>query len=232
MEKKHKLSVFLLPLCLLFFASCDDRMDYIEELTNREPSNKVKAAQALAKYDDPDTVKALLLALNDSDKKLRYASLNSLKEIFERNHGKDPSGIAFVPLSKLLKYDPDIKIRYAAMEVLGVSDNHKVDDVLMGILADPSTPGSLRLGAAGLLGDRKCQKAEGVLIKALLHDPDRDVRRTAAWALGEVGSSDQAMKALESILEESRYPDMQAVVKEALEKVKNAYEASQKGRPE
>ena len=207
-------------LVVFLLSACDQRMEYIEELTNNQPSNKVRAAQALARYDDPETVKALLLVLNDSDRKLRYAALNSLREIFERNHGRDPSGVALTPLSKILMYDKEVKVRYVAMEVLGVTRDPRVDEIFMDVLGKASTPVSIRIGAAGFLGQRGCTRAEGVLVAALLRDPDPDVRKMAAWALGEVGSTEMAAEALEAMLQDYLPPGIKAIAREALEKVK------------
>ncbi len=212
------ISLVFMFLALSLLTGCDDRMDYIEQLT--QPSNKVKAAQALAQYDDPETVKALLLALNDSDRKLRYAALNSLKEIIKRNKGKDPSSIAIPPLSKIVMYDPDYKVRYAALEVLGVSQAPEVDDILGDVLNSGRSPRILRLEAVKLLGERKGKKAEFYAIRALQEDQDTDVKKVAVWALGEMGVSDDAISALAVIITDPHYPDLRVLAQDAVDKIK------------
>jgi HEAT repeat protein len=220
MKKFDRYLIVMVTICLsILSTSCKDRDDYIVDITGKEPSNKVRAAQALSKYDDPFTVKALLIALNDSDKEVRAEAVTSLATIFQRNQGKDPSQEALEPLSKLVRYDADNKVRFAAVDALGaLADERAVDELIKIVDFRVTDIRILRAEGAKLLGQKKIKRAESALIGALLEDPDTDVRRAAAWALGEAGGP-EAVKALEIIAQDPHFKNVHGYANDALKKL-------------
>lgn len=220
MKKFDRYLIVMVTICLsILSTSCKDRDDYIVDITGKEPSNKVRAAQALSKHDDPFTVKALLIALNDSDKEVRAEAVTSLATIFQRNQGKDPSQEALEPLSKLVRYDADNKVRFAAVDALGaLADARAVDELIKIVDFRVTDIRILRAEGAKLLGQKKIKRAESALIGALLEDPDTDVRRAAAWALGEAGGP-EAVKALEIIAQDPHFKNVHGYANDALKKL-------------
>jgi HEAT repeat protein len=91
-----------------------------------------------------------------------------------------------VPLLAARLADPDMEVRCRAILALLFLDAGRAIDLVLPMLADPEE--TVRWHACGCLHDFGDERAVGPLVAVLAGDPDPQVRGTAAYALGGIGS--------------------------------------------
>ena len=150
-------------------------------LTNKEL--RPMAAWALGHLGSNVAAGALLDAMDDARREVRYEILESLRKIGDKQ--------TTVGITRHLK-DPELVVRVAASGALGELRDLRATAALVAALADPEP--AVRRSAADALGRISDWRSTGPLVK-LLDDPDESVRRSSAKALGEIGDG-QAVPAL------------------------------------
>ncbi len=162
----------------------------IERLLDPDPNVRRIAAQALGQIKDAQAAPGLIERLWDEYPDVRRAAAWALGEIEDSQAA-----------SSLLQAlgDSEVSVQEAAAEALGKLDNaaalaeQGVITALLDVLAqgwEPVRRAAVRsLGSLGArIGQRFPDAAEAILVSvtAALSDPDVDVRRQAARALGEI----------------------------------------------
>ncbi len=89
------------------------------------------------------------------------------------------------PLLMARLSDPDLNVRGAAIEALGLVDADRAVEVLVALLGDPEEV--VRMRACEALSATEANAATEALLAVLRDDPDPQVRNHAAHALGLIG---------------------------------------------
>jgi HEAT repeat protein len=150
------------------------------------------AAKVLGWTKAPRAVEPLIAALQDKDFVVRGDAATAL------GGTEDPRAVE--PLIAALQ-DKESVVRWDAAKALGVTGDPRSVEPLIAAVKDPDD--AVRRAAADALSNFKDPRAIGLLIAVLKHKPvpnprlapgdfaqaqDTDVRRSAAHALGEIGS--------------------------------------------
>jgi HEAT repeat protein len=171
-------------------AKKDDSNDHVEGKSNgyareaiirstkpgNDPQVRQYASILLGQLKDSECINALILALRDTDKKVRAQAALSLGGI------GDP---AVGPLISLMD-DPDWKVRYRAAEALGITRSEKAIPSLISALDDQKD--HVRYMAAKAIGEIGPGRAETALVRRLTDD-NEFVRRSTVTALGKTGGN-------------------------------------------
>jgi HEAT repeat protein len=183
----------------------------ILSLKEKDPKVGRRASEALSQVCSPwaatgryekecaPALDALSRALCDSSQEVKEGALDALADIHRGNV------TSVEALRKILK-DKDPDVRAKAARALGTS----------GIVATPAVPmladlalgdptGIVRLEASFALWKLKGHSPQWVtgLIAELLHNPDPEVRSSAAYKVGEIGNKDErVVPALKKALED------------------------------
>ena len=158
-------------------------------LGDPEPAVSLAAADALGRINDPASVPGLLIAIEHPSEQVRLRSARSL-------------GIMGVeadvePLQAMLLRGEGLEISVAG-EALGRIGGPKGTDALLTALADPQPTTRWHVSMAALEG--MGEPTVGPLV-AMLDSQDAHARRSAAQALGWIGSP-LATEALQRVLRE------------------------------
>ncbi|HEX8452748.1 MAG TPA: M56 family metallopeptidase [Longimicrobium sp.] len=132
------------------------------------------AVWALGEIESADAVPALTTVLGDSDPRVRNQAAWALGQI------EAESGVA--PLSRVLQGDSDASVRQTAAWALGEIERESAMPALTAALRD-RVP-AVRATAAWAIGQVEPDRAPAEL-SALLRDDDQSVRANALWALGQ-----------------------------------------------
>lgn len=136
------------------------------------------AATALVALGDAKAIPDLLDALRDRDELSRYLSLKVLRVIGDGR---------CVPAAIAALRDPESNVRWVAVETLGALHDARAVEALLDLLArSASEPGLSReiiVEALGRIGDGRAIPA----LAALLNEPEKVLRDTAAAALDALG---------------------------------------------
>ena len=146
------------------------------------------AAWALGEIQDPAAAHALQTAVHSASARVRLASVWALGQFEDASYAND-----VVPFLR----DANPGMRATAAEALGQMKSPRVGAALIGALADKSD--AVRRAAVRALADLEERSAVAPLEGLLLNDPDSDVRRECAHALGnfsQARSLDPLTKAL------------------------------------
>ena len=154
------------------------------------------AAWALGEIQDPASARALQGAVQSASPRVRLAGAWALGQFEDASFAKD-----VVPLLR----DADPIIRATAAEALGQMKSPRVGAALIGALTDRNV--EVRRAAVNALGDMEERSAVGQLEGLLLNDPDPQVRRECANALGNLSLA-RSLEPLARALDD-RDPDVQ-----------------------
>ncbi|HEX8672643.1 MAG TPA: M56 family metallopeptidase [Longimicrobium sp.] len=132
------------------------------------------AVWALGEIESADAVPALTTVLGDPDPRVRNQAAWALGQI------EAESGVA--PLSRVLQGDSDAGVRQTAAWALGEIERESAMPALTAALRD-RVP-AVRATAAWAIGQIEPDRAPAEL-NALLRDDDQSVRANALWALGQ-----------------------------------------------
>ncbi len=144
-------------------------------LTDSATGPATMAAWALGEIQDPASAPALQAAVHSPSPRVRLASAWALGQLEDASYAKD-----VLPLLR----DVDPVMRATAAAALGQMKSPRVGAALMGALTDRND--AVRLAAVSALGDLNERSAAAPIEGLLLNDPDADVRRECASALGSL----------------------------------------------
>ncbi len=133
------------------------------------------AAWALGEIQDPASAQALQTAMHSPSPRVRLASAWALGQFEDASYAKD-----VLPLLR----DADPVTRATAAEALGKMKSARVGAALVGALTDRND--AVRRAAVNALSDMEERSAVAPIEGLLLNDPDPDVRRECANALGNM----------------------------------------------
>jgi len=136
------------------------------------------AAWALGEIQDPASAPALQGAVHASSPRVRLASAWALGQFEDAGFAKD-----VLPLLR----DTDPVMRATAAEALGRMKSPRVGAALVGALTDRND--AVRRAAVSALADLRERSAVAPLEGLLLNDPDPEVQRKCARALGDLRAS-------------------------------------------
>ncbi|NNG16699.1 MAG: HEAT repeat domain-containing protein [Gemmatimonadales bacterium] len=144
-------------------------------LTDPGPCVRAMAARLLGRTESAEAVARLQSALNHADAETRKVGALGL--------GIAESEDAVPPLVRALE-DRDAGVRATAAWALGEIEDRAAVMPLVSIMRDADR--SVRLNAVYALGEIEDPRANEPLARALAADRDPEVRRAAAWALGNL----------------------------------------------
>jgi HEAT repeat protein len=133
------------------------------------------AAWALGEMQDPASAPALQGAVHATSPRVRLAAAWALGQFEDAGYAKD-----VLPLLR----DTDPIMRATAAEALGRMKSPRVGAALIGALADRND--AVRLAAVSALADMEERSAVTQLEALLINDPNPEVRRECASALGDL----------------------------------------------
>jgi hypothetical protein len=143
------------------------------------PERRGRAAEALGEFMDPYALPDLTQAARvDADPGVRVNAVRALARL------NDPRGAASISAALA---DPAPAVRSAALDVAIIVSAFRDYAAILPLLADPD--GALRAHAARLCGEFRIAAAESTLTTLLSGDSSREVRKSAAWALGRIGGA-------------------------------------------
>lgn len=145
----------------------------IEVVPDGAAESKELVRWATQRIDDPAVIPPLRAALEDPD--------GCVRRVAARLLGRMRTDRAVESLLDALE-SPSDQIRELAILGLGFAEERETTRPLVAMLDDRS-PG-IRTAAAWALGRIESRDAVAALTRVLRADPDANVRRTAAWALG------------------------------------------------
>ena len=144
-------------------------------LGDPDPCVRRFVAPLLGRTQHPAAVETLVAALRDENAVTREAAAVGLR------FAEKPSTID--PLTRALS-DQEFSVRAAAAWALGEIEDSRAIPALERALKDPEVV--VRINAAWALGEIEDPAAIPALTAALRDDRDPEVRRMAAWALGNI----------------------------------------------
>lgn len=171
-------------------AAPDPLQENLVKLTDKDPSVRRSAAEALGGLKNPAAIQPLIQTLKDESPMVRSEAVNSLGLLRANDAAK--------PVADLLINDtnPDVRQQSAiSLRFLGVV-NDDVTNALKTAYNDKSL--GIRLAAIQTTGLLRASKLGPDLVN-LLTDKDSWVRREAANAIGEIGYAD-AVPQLQTLL--------------------------------
>jgi len=133
------------------------------------------AAWALGEIQDPASAPALQAAVHAPSPRVRLASAWALGQMEDASYAKD-----VLPLLR----DVDPVMRATAAAALGQMKSPRVGAALVGALTDRND--AVRLAAVSALADLNERSGVAPIEGLLLNDPDAEVRRECASALGSL----------------------------------------------
>ena len=149
------------------------------------------AVETVSEFEDQSATAALISMIRDEDVEVRRGVANALGSL------EDPSAIdALTAMAR----DSDSEVRANAIEALSDFENQRLIPIFVTALKDSNA--HVREHAADALGNfDELRKAPRELID-LLADPVRDVRRSAASSLGNIGD-EAAVPALKKMVSDT-----------------------------
>jgi len=151
------------------------RADLERRLADTAAGPAAMAAWALGEIQDPASARALQGAVHSPSPRVRLASAWALGQFEDAGYAKD-----VLPLLR----DTDPVMRATAAEALGRMKSPRVGAALVGALTDRTD--AVRRAAVSALADLHERSAVAPIELLLLNDPDPEVRRQCARALGEL----------------------------------------------
>ncbi|QTF92394.1 HEAT repeat domain-containing protein [Halomonas sp. BM-2019] len=139
---------------------------------------------ALSRLNDDRGVASMLVALHDPAAAVRAAAAHALGDL-----GGQIAMSSLPDLESLLQ-DSAEEVRRAAVYALGTLGAEPEVATLARVVADPNETNHVRGAAVEALADLREDAARPVLRRSLV-DPSAEVRYWAAFALGEIGSTEE-----------------------------------------
>jgi HEAT repeat protein len=173
------------------------------QLGDSVPGPAAMAAWALGELQDPASEQALIEAVHSTAPRVRLAGVWALGELQDASAARE-----VVPMLR----DPDSAMRATAAEALGEMKSARTGAALVGALTDRAA--SVREAAVRALDDLREHSAIPALEGMVLNDPDPDIRRAAANALGDFSAS-RSLEPLARALAD-RDPEVQREAAEAI----------------
>lgn len=160
------------------------------------------AAEALGEFQDPNAVPDLSeVFATTPEPSVRAAIVRALGRL------NQTSGHATI--ARALS-DGDARVRRDALGVILQLNFFRQQDALLPLVADPDDV--VRRRAISLLGEFGVEEAVAPLMTVLAADASRDVRQSAAWALGRIGGT-EAREALRT----ARTTEQDSLVRDAID---------------
>lgn len=161
--------------------------DFIERFVaalghDRSPAVRQEAARILAEWEQDDVVESLCAALLDTDETVRRTAAQSLSEL------KNPES-AHVLLAWAERSDPFLR----ATVLRGLRELRCPDAFALAHRALGDVTAAVRFEAISVLGWLKDARALVALAHLCAFDPEPDLRRAAAGALGFAAADDNAV---------------------------------------
>jgi HEAT repeat protein len=182
----------------------DTRAALVRALDDKSSAVVAMAAWALGEIEDKASVPPLVKLVRAGDTRVRLASIWALGQIEDARA---------VPDIIVTLQDPNAAVRALSAEVLGSLEKPEAIKPLEGALARDTEP-KVRVEAASSLG-KISSSSSGAALGRALSDPDVEVRRAAAEALGDLDELHVAPAGLVSALSSSdtelRYRAAQAL---------------------
>jgi hypothetical protein len=147
--------------------------------TDADPVRRSRAAEAIGEFHHAASLLPLTTALRDSDALVREAAVRGIGRL---NHIDSQNALATA------MGDASASVRLAAVQQLSRVLVFTEHTALIGVLTDSDA--RVRREASLQIGQRRIAGAATALAALLRGDEDRDVRRSAAWALGRVGGAE------------------------------------------
>ena len=160
-------------------------------------------AWALGEIQDRSSQTALVQAVHSSAPRVRLAGVWALGELQDASVATE-----VLPMLR----DPDAAMRATAAQALGEMKGPRTGAALVGALTDRSA--SVREAAVRALDDLRERSAIPALEGMVTNDPDPDIRRSAARALGDFSAA-RSLDPLTRALAD-RDPDVQRDAAEAM----------------
>lgn len=154
---------------------------------------RAEAARLLEAWEEPAVVEGLCVALTDRDHKVRVAAAQSLSQLKTTQAGRD-----ILPWAE----HADVFVRSSALRAL--RELRLADSAPVALQALNDSQASVRREAVGILGWLKQTTALPELARLLRDDPDTEVRRVAAGALG-FAHDESVLYALEAALGDQQW---------------------------
>lgn len=159
----------------LALAQSDAYQQALSQLKSKDSQIRRTAAEELGRLRNPEAKEALLKLLADPDGSVRAAAVNSLGIMRIQSVSAE--------IAKLLETDQIPSVRQASAIALGyIADSSVLSSLIKGI-NDPHE--GTRFACINSLGILRNPAAVGALTKELLN-PDARIRRTVAYALGNI----------------------------------------------
>ncbi len=155
----------------------------VRRLTDKEKLARIEAAMALSTIDAAAGAQHAVPLLGDEDYAVRHAAATALGACGPAAKGAIPA------LAKALR-DERLEVRRAAFEALG-KIGPAAADALIAALGDKGDAWA-RKHAARALGSTGARGVEALV--GALSDKDAEVRREAAWSLGQIGRPMKGVK--------------------------------------
>jgi serine/threonine-protein kinase len=182
MEPKEKAALFAI---IEDVVSTDMVPDLINRMGGKDPAIKIHIMRLLSKFNKDEINRALEMQLGDSNKLVRSAALDALRD--REGH------VAIERVAKLLT-DPDLEVQNKAVEVLCKINDPETIKFLVPALKDESE--YTRRAAVEVLNE-VCNPESVKDLLAAIKDDDWWVRARAGDALAEIGGP----KVVNSVLE-------------------------------
>jgi serine/threonine-protein kinase len=164
MDPKEKAALFAI---IEEVVSADMVPDLINRMGGKDPAIKIHIMRLLSKFNKDEINRALEMQLGDSNKLVRSAALDALRD--REGH------VAIERVAKLLT-DPDLEVQNKAVEVLNeVCNPESVKDLLEAIKDDDWWVRARAGDALAEIGGPKVVNSVLELVK----DEDEEIRRTA-----------------------------------------------------
>jgi HEAT repeat protein len=169
--------------------------------SDKSPTRRARAAEALGELMDPHAVTALADAVReDASAEVRAAAVRGLARL-----NSDTAGAV---LADALA-DPAAEVRGATLSVVMRVGTFSDFAALVPLLGDDDA--DIRTRAARLCGEQRITDAEVPLVAMLMGDSEPRARKAAAWALGRTGGS-----AGRAALEEAQGAEDEPSVRDAI----------------
>jgi HEAT repeat protein len=160
-------------------------------LADRDPSVRAAAVAALDLASGPEASRAVSTAITDRDALVRSMAALRLGE------SKDPASVEL--LLQRLAEDDDWSVRLRCAEALGASGAPEAEPALSRATSDPDR--SVRLASVRALSSGFASTSIEILSRALVEDPDWEIRVEAASGLAR-SSMGEAIPPLEQALQD------------------------------
>ncbi|UFH51088.1 HEAT repeat domain-containing protein [Pseudomonas sp. KNUC1026] len=163
-----------------------DSLPWLVQAVASDPSASVRAEAAalLEAWDEPEVVHALCVALTDAEPAVAQAAAHSLAQLKSHEAGR-----VLLPWAE----HPVAFVRASALRAL--RELRLPESAAPALLALADTDPGIRREAVGILGWLRHAPALQAIALRLREDPDLEVRRAAAGALG-FASTDDVQRAL------------------------------------